>query len=161
MQLCGSLSILWHCLSLGLQWKLTFSSPVATVEFMENLWYFSLLCEPVSQESQPVERTLVQILRKKRKEVRKLGPGSWWLLDCGTRPFLRPGFLQSFEFHQTLLYLGINFIISRLISNRSRSFCFSFTCEKHWSSRKPVLWQMLLAVSDLLVRTSATQGKLE
>ena len=33
VQLCGSLSILWHCLSLGLEWKLTFSSPVATVEF--------------------------------------------------------------------------------------------------------------------------------
>ena len=26
VQLCGSLSILWHCLSLGLEWKLTFSS---------------------------------------------------------------------------------------------------------------------------------------
>ena len=33
VQLCGSLSILWHCLSLGLEWKLTFSSPVATGEF--------------------------------------------------------------------------------------------------------------------------------
>ena len=33
MQLCGSLSILWHCLSLGLEWKLTFSSPVASAEF--------------------------------------------------------------------------------------------------------------------------------
>ena len=33
MQLCGSLSILWHCLSLGLEWKLTFSSRVATAEF--------------------------------------------------------------------------------------------------------------------------------
>ena len=32
MQLCVSLSILWHCLSLGLEWKLTFSSPVATAE---------------------------------------------------------------------------------------------------------------------------------
>ena len=30
---CGSLSILWHCLSLGLEWKLTFSSHVATAEF--------------------------------------------------------------------------------------------------------------------------------
>ena len=28
-----SLSILWQCLSLGLEWKLTFSSPVATAEF--------------------------------------------------------------------------------------------------------------------------------
>ena len=33
VQLCGSLSILWHCLSLGLEWKLNFSSPVATGEF--------------------------------------------------------------------------------------------------------------------------------
>ena len=30
---CAYLSILWHCLSLGLEWKLTFSSPVATAEF--------------------------------------------------------------------------------------------------------------------------------
>ena len=33
VQLCGSLSILRHCLSLGLEWKLTFSSPMATAEF--------------------------------------------------------------------------------------------------------------------------------
>ena len=33
VQLCGSLSILWHCLSLGLEWKLIFSSPVATDVF--------------------------------------------------------------------------------------------------------------------------------
>ena len=38
MQLCGSLSILWHFLSLGLEWKLTFSSPVATAEF-SKAWY--------------------------------------------------------------------------------------------------------------------------
>ena len=33
MQLCNSLNTLWHCLSSGLEWKLTFSSPVATAEF--------------------------------------------------------------------------------------------------------------------------------
>ena len=33
VQLCCSLNILWHCLSLGLEWKLTFSSPVSTAEF--------------------------------------------------------------------------------------------------------------------------------
>jgi len=33
VQLCGSLNILWHCLSLRLEWKLTFSSPVATAKF--------------------------------------------------------------------------------------------------------------------------------
>ena len=32
-ELCSSLSILWHYLSLGLEWKLTFSSPKATAEF--------------------------------------------------------------------------------------------------------------------------------
>ena len=38
VQLCSSLNILWHCPSLGLEWKLTFSSPVATVEF-SNCWH--------------------------------------------------------------------------------------------------------------------------
>ena len=33
MQLCDSLNVLWHCLTLGLKCKLTFSSPVATAEF--------------------------------------------------------------------------------------------------------------------------------
>ena len=33
VQLCSSLNILWHYLSLGLEWKLTFFSPVATAEF--------------------------------------------------------------------------------------------------------------------------------
>ena len=30
---CVALNILWHCLCLGLEWKLTFSSPVPTAEF--------------------------------------------------------------------------------------------------------------------------------
>ena len=30
---CDSLSIPWHCFSLGLDWNLTFSSPVPTAEF--------------------------------------------------------------------------------------------------------------------------------
>ena len=33
LQLCSSLNILWHCPSLGLEWKLTFSSPVVIVAF--------------------------------------------------------------------------------------------------------------------------------
>ena len=44
--LCGRLSILWHCLSLGLQWKLTFSSPVATAEFSK---FAGILSEALSQ----------------------------------------------------------------------------------------------------------------
>ena len=40
------LSILWHCLSLGLEWKLTFSSPVATAEFSK---FVSILRVTLSQ----------------------------------------------------------------------------------------------------------------
>ena len=46
MQLCGSLSIIWHCLSLGLEGKLTFSSPVATAEFSK---FASILSAALSQ----------------------------------------------------------------------------------------------------------------
>ena len=35
VQLCNSLNILWHYLSLGLEWKLTFSSLVAIAEFFK------------------------------------------------------------------------------------------------------------------------------
>ena len=40
VQLYGSLSILWHYPSLGLAWELTFSSPMATVEFSKfaSIW---------------------------------------------------------------------------------------------------------------------------
>ena len=43
MQLCSSLNILWHCPSLGLEWTLTFSSPVATVEFSKPAGILILL----------------------------------------------------------------------------------------------------------------------
>ena len=33
MKLCSSVNIPWHCLSLGLEWKLIFFSPVVTDEF--------------------------------------------------------------------------------------------------------------------------------
>ena len=46
MQLCGNLSILWHCPSLGLKWKLTFSSLVARAEFSK---FAGLLSAALSQ----------------------------------------------------------------------------------------------------------------
>ena len=39
-------AVLWHCLSLGLEWKLTFSSPVATAEFSQ---FADILSEALSQ----------------------------------------------------------------------------------------------------------------
>ena len=54
MQLCGSLSILCNCVSLGLEWKLTFSSLVATAEFFKFVWtmnfqMFKLLIEKAEE----------------------------------------------------------------------------------------------------------------
>ena len=40
VHLCGSLSILWHFLSLGLEWKRTFSCPVVTASFPNLLAYW-------------------------------------------------------------------------------------------------------------------------
>ena len=39
-QLCGSLNILWLCFSLGLEWKLTFSSPMAMLSLPYLLAYW-------------------------------------------------------------------------------------------------------------------------
>ena len=47
VQLCGSLNILWHCLPLGLGYKLTFSSPVATAEFSK---FAGILSTALSQD---------------------------------------------------------------------------------------------------------------
>ena len=41
VQFSSSLNILWHYLSLGLEWKLTFSSPVATAEFFKFAGIFT------------------------------------------------------------------------------------------------------------------------
>ena len=45
--LCSSLSILWPCLSLALEWKLTFSSLVATDEFSK---FAGILSAVLSQQ---------------------------------------------------------------------------------------------------------------
>ena len=44
-QLCSSWNILWHCPSLGLKWKLTFSSLVATAQFSK---FAGILSEALS-----------------------------------------------------------------------------------------------------------------
>ena len=65
MQLCGSLSILWHCLSLWLEWKLTFSSPVATAQFSKFAGIlstkFRLKLKKVGKTTRPFRYDLNQI----------------------------------------------------------------------------------------------------
>ena len=69
MQLCGSLSILWHCCVLGLECKLTFSSPVATAEFSK---FAGILSAALSQHHlSGFEIAQLEFLRL--KEIIELG----------------------------------------------------------------------------------------
>ena len=84
MQLCGSLSILWHCLSLGLEWKLTFSSPVATAVFSKFAGILSAalpqhhLCKAYTSQNLVLEKTLDSPLDSKViKLVNPKGNQSW------------------------------------------------------------------------------------
>ena len=63
MQLCGSLNILWHCLSLGLEWKLTFSSPLATAEESEVKWALESITMNKASGGDRIPVELFQILK--------------------------------------------------------------------------------------------------
>ena len=77
MQLCGSLSILWHCLSLGLEWKLTYSNPVATAGFSKfagilnyHIVHFNLIQCYMSIISQSRKKiNLVKFLKRSRMQL--------------------------------------------------------------------------------------------
>ena len=78
MQLCGSLNILWHCLSLGLEWKLTFSSPLATAEESEE--ELKSLLMKVKEESGNVGLKL----NIQKTKIMASGPITSWEIDGET-----------------------------------------------------------------------------
>ena len=78
MQLCGSLNILWHCLSLGLEWKLTFSSPLATAEESEE--ELKSLLMKVKEESGNVGLKL----NIQKTKIMASGPITPWEIDRET-----------------------------------------------------------------------------
>ena len=78
MQLCGSLNILWHCLSLGLEWKLTFSSPLATAEESEE--ELKSLLMKVKEESGNVGLKL----NIQKTKIMASGPITLWEIDRET-----------------------------------------------------------------------------
>ena len=85
MQLCGSLSILWHCLSLGLEWKLTFSSPVATAEFSK---FAGILSAALSQHPLSGFEWVMSHLPKWKVGREEISYGQeelWWEDQSATR----------------------------------------------------------------------------
>ena len=73
MQLCSSLNILWHCLSLGLEWKLPFPVLWPLLSF-PNLLY--------SQKKQDWKLTVAQIMNSLLQNSLKLKK-----VEKTTRPF--------------------------------------------------------------------------
>ena len=83
VQLCSSLSILWHCLSLGLEWKLTFSSPVATAEFSK---FSGILNAALSQHHfSGFKIALWRPTRPFRINIQKRCPFHYRGLECKSR----------------------------------------------------------------------------
>ena len=108
MQLCGSLNILWHCLSLGLAWKRTFSSPVATAEFSK---FAGILSAGLSQHhplgfwnssagipSPPLALFVVR-LPKAHLTLHSRTSGSRWVI---TPPLCLSGSWRSFSYSSSL-----------------------------------------------------------
>ena len=83
MQLCGSLSILWDCLSLVLEWKLTFSSPMAPAEFSKFLWPCPLLWTPLSGFANRAAPVQPRLLPGSSPASPSSSPSSWYRHSVG------------------------------------------------------------------------------
>ena len=125
MQLCGSLSILWHCLSFGLEWNLTFSNPVATAEFSRFAGILS--CSTFTASSfrtwnsstgipSPPLALCVAMLPKAHLTSDSRMCGSWWTIT----PLWLSGSLSTF-FLSSSVYSCHLFLISS-VSIRSIAF---------------------------------------
>ena len=84
-----SLSILWHCLSLGLKWKLTFSSPVDTAEFSKFAGILSaalsqhhLLGFEITRIPSPPPALFIEMLPKAYLTLHFRMSGSTWVITA-------------------------------------------------------------------------------
>ena len=101
VQLCSSLNIFWHCLSLGLEWKLTFSSLVATAKLSKFAGILSaallqhhLLGFEIShlEFPSPLLALFVVMLPKAHLTLHSRMSGSSWVIT----PLWLSGSLRSF-----------------------------------------------------------------
>ena len=113
MQLCGSLIILWHCLSLRLEWKRTFSSPVATAEFSKLAGILSVALSPFriwnssTGIPSPPLALFVVMLSKAHLTSHSRRSGSMWVITT----LWLSGSLRSFS-HSSFVYSWHLFWIS-------------------------------------------------
>ena len=113
MQLCCRLSILWHCLSLGWECKLTFSSSVATVVF-QICWHtawstftassFRIWKSLTGIQSPPLALFIV-ILPKANLTSHSRMSGSRWVITPSWLSGLWRSFLYSSSVYPCHLFL--------------------------------------------------------
>ena len=130
MQLCGSLSILWHCLSLGLEWKLTFSNPVATAQFSKfaGIWNAALSQHHLSGLSPPLALFIVMFPKAQLTSHSRMSSSRWvWVIT----PSWLSGSWRSFLYSSSVYSCHL-FLISSA-SVRSRPFLSFFVqfCMKY------------------------------
>ena len=121
MQLCDSLNILWHCLSLGLGWKLTFSSPVATAVF-QICWHiecstftassFRIWNSSTGIPSPPLALFVVMLPKAHLSSYSRIS-GSRWLIT----PLCLSGSWRSFLYSSYVYYCHLFLISSPFLSS--------------------------------------------
>ena len=145
VQLCGSLNILWHCLSLGLEWKPIFSSPVATAELSR---FAGILSAALSQhhllgfEIAQLEfhhfplALFIVVLPKAHLTSHSRMSGSRWVitpswLSGSWRSFL----YSSSRYSRHLSLISFASVIFLKWSLDFPFYCFPlFLCIDHWGS---------------------------
>ena len=136
VQLCASLNILWYCLSLGLEWKLTFSSPMITAEFSKFAGIFSvalsqhhLLRFEIGQLNTITSFVLfIVMLPKVHLTSHCRMSGSRWM----TTPLWLSGSLRSFFLYSYSVYSCHLFLISSAFV-RSLLFLYFIVPVLAWS----------------------------
>ena len=99
-ELCSSLSILWYCLSLGLEWKLTFSSSVATAEFSKFAGILS------------TELSYVQAGFRKGRGIRDQISNIHWIIE------------KAREFQKNIYFCFINY--AKAFDHVNHNNCWKF-----------------------------------
>ena len=140
MQLCSSLNILWHCLSLGLKWKLTFSSPMVTAEFSK---FADILSTALQQHHllgipSPPLALFIVMLPKAHLTLHSRMSGSRWVIS----PSWLYGSLSSFFLELFLYWSPVTYWASTNLGSLSfspLSLCLfilfmGFSRQEYWNT---------------------------
>ena len=117
-KMCDSVDILWQCHSLGLDWKLKFSSPVATGEFFKFPGILSvallqshlLVCEIAP--SAPLVFSIVLIHKDGLTSHSKMSGSRWAII-----PSWICGYWRSFLYNSSVYYLHLFLIHSASVKS--------------------------------------------